>query len=398
MTSLLTRSCPTYVFTNRVYPPVPGATGELLKELAEGLAAGGARVVVITSRGPQDLSLPNRETVNGVELIRVGSAPFTRASHARRAMSYAGLYPQFAWQVARLGEVDAVVTMTDPPLQVVAGSLGARKARKKIHWAQDIYPELAEELRVLKPGSMAAQALRKVSTDALRRQDEVVVVGRCMRQRLINRGVEARSIEVIPNWSPVREASPESVAAMRRRLGWGGDFIALYSGNLGLAHDFDTLVEAASALQGSGVRMVFAGEGPRLDEVRRALEGFSHVSLIPSQPREDLAAFLGAADVHLVTVHPQLSGLVVPSKFYGIMTAGRPTVYIGPEESEVAIALRESAAGVALRNGDGAGVASVLRDLKADRARLAEMGDKARRVAQDYTFAKALERWQEILI
>lgn len=397
MTSLLTRSCPTYVFTNRVYPPVPGATGELLKELAEGLAASGVRVVVITSRGPQDLSLPNRETINGVELIRVGSAPFTRASHARRAMSYAGLYPQFAWQIARLGKVDAVVTMTDPPLQVVAGSLGACRARKKIHWAQDIYPELAEELGVLKPGSMATQALRKVSTAALRSQDEVVAVGRCMRQRLINRGVDARSIEVIPNWSPVQEASSESVAGMRRRLGWGSDFIALYSGNLGLAHDFDTLVEAAAQLTGSGIRMVFAGEGPQLEQVKQVMQRYPHVSFIPSQPREDLAAFLGAADVHLVTVHPQLSGLVVPSKFYGIMTAGRPSVYIGPKESEVAIVLRESGAGVALRNSDGVGVASVLRDLKADRARLAEMREKARRVAQDYTFAKALERWQEIL-
>ncbi len=397
MTSLLTRSCPTYVFTNRVYPPVPGATGELLKELAEGLAASGVRVVVITSRGPQDLSLPNRETINGVELIRVGSAPFTRASHARRAMSYAGLYPQFAWQIARLGKVDAVVTMTDPPLQVVAGSLGACRARKKIHWAQDIYPELAEELGVLKPGSMATQALRKVSTAALRSQDEVVAVGRCMRQRLINRGVDARSIEVIPNWSPVQEASSESVAGMRRRLGWGSDFIALYSGNLGLAHDFDTLVEAAAQLTGSGIRMVFAGEGPQLEQVKQVMQRYPHVSFIPSQPREDLAAFLGAADVHLVTVHPQLSGLVVPSKFYGIMTAGRPPVYIGPKESEVAIVLRESGAGVALRNSDGVGVASVLRDLKADRARLAEMREKARRVARDYTFARALERWREIL-
>ncbi len=390
-------SLPTYVFTNRVYPPVSGATGELLKELAEGLAAVGARVVVITSRGPQDLSLPNRETNNGVELIRVGSAPFTRASHVRRAVSYAGLYPQFAWQVARLGKVDAVVTMTDPPLQVVAGSLGACRARKKIHWAQDIYPELAEELGVLKHGSLPARALRKISTATLRGQDEVVVVGRCMRQRLIDRGVDARSIEVIPNWSPVKEASPQSVDDMRRRLGWDSDFIAMYSGNLGLAHDFDTLVEAAAQLTGAGVRIIFAGAGPRLEQVKQVMQPFPHVSFIPSQPREDLAAFLGAVDVHLVTVHPQLSGLVVPSKFYGIMMAGRAVVYIGPEDSEVSLSLRESGAGVALRNGDGVGVASVLRDLKADRARVAEMREKARRVAQDYTFAKALERWQEIL-
>ena len=355
------RSMKTYVFVNRVYPPVRGATGELLKELAEGLTDADTRVVVVTSRGSSELELPQKETVNGVEIVRVGAPPFTRASHWRRAFSYLGLYPQLMWQVWKLGRVDAVVSMTDPPLQVAAVTSASCRARKKIHWAQDVYPELAEELGVIVRGGLFAAMLRAISTWVLRRQDEIVVVGRCMQQRLVCRGIDAGKIEVIPNWSSVIPPATEQVQAMRERLGWNGKFIALYSGNIGLAHDFETLVGAAKLLEGGGVQMVFAGEGPRLEEVKRATAGLPHVSFLPPQPKEDLPAFLAAADVHLVTVRAGLEGLVVPSKAYGILATGGSILYVGAADSEVAGMVAESGRGAVIANGDAVGLAEAIK-------------------------------------
>ncbi len=426
---------PTYVFTNRVYPPVGGATGELLRELAEGLVAGGARVVVVTGRteeersgdrcqsaegeqrssgasGPQsfgkavadgeanrrektqeDLRLTDLKpkTPDGVEVIRVGTARFTRTSHGRRALSYLGLYPQLMWQVWKLGRVDAVVSMTDPPLQVAAVTLASCRAKKKIHWAQDVYPELAEELSVIGRGGLLARVLRAVSNWALRRQDEIVVVGRCMRERLIRRGIGAEKIEVIPNWSPVGSVSADAVLAVRQKLGWDGKFVALYSGNIGLAHDFETLVGAAKLLEGAGVTMVFAGEGPRLEEVKRTTVGMAHVSFLPPQPKEELGAFLAAADVHLVTVRAGLEGLVVPSKAYGILAAGRPMIYVGPRDSEVACLLDETQAGQVVANGDSTALASMLKQ-RAEAPRLPQTV-----IAEEFALPKALGRWKEIL-
>jgi colanic acid biosynthesis glycosyl transferase WcaI len=451
----------TYVFTNRVYPPVGGATGELLKELAEGLAGDGARVVVVTSKemgagsgergagdrsqgagdgeeinsrekaqeedreqgtgdggqtggpveyagpvklssdsatsraehstGQEDLRLTNLKlkTPTGVEVIRVGTATFTRASHGRRAWSYLTLYPQLMWQVWKLGRVDAVVSMTDPPLQVAAVTLASCRAGKKIHWAQDVYPELAEELGVIPRGGLLARVLRAVSNWALRRQDEVVVVGRCMRERLVRRGVDAGKIEVIPNWSPVAAVPAEDVAAMRQKLGWDGKFVALYSGNLGLAHDFETLVGAAKLLEGAGVTMVFAGEGPRLEEVKRTTAGCKHVAFLPSQPKEHLSAFLAAADVHLVTVRAGLEGLVVPSKAYGILAAGRPIFFVGGADSEVAGVIAESGCGVVIPNGDAAGLAEAIK-LAARRGEQPTSSPAA-------GFDRALTQWRAIL-
>jgi glycosyltransferase involved in cell wall biosynthesis len=378
----------TYVFTNRVYPPVGGATGELLKELAEGLATGGDRILVVTSRG-QGQETPKRETINGVEVIRVGTAPFTRASHWRRALSYVGLYPQFAWQVWKLGAVDAVVSMTDPPLQVAAVTLAACRAKKKIHWAQDVYPELAEELGVLRKGSAFAGILRAVSTLALRRQDEIVAVGRCMRDRLLQRGIDAGKIEVIPNWSSVTPVSDKQVKSLRDRLGWSGKFIVLYSGNIGLAHDFETLVGAAKLLEGGGVWMVFAGEGPRLDELKMATQGVAHVAFLPPQAKKDLSAFIAAADVHLVSVRAGLEGLVVPSKAYGILAAGRPILYVGGADSEIAEVIAETGCGAVIPNGDAAGLAAAM-------AKAASKGMQFQST-QTAVFAEALTSWRKLL-
>lgn len=379
----------TFVFVNRVYPPVSGATGDLLKELAEGLVAAGDHAFVVTSRGPADLRLSAREMINGVEVIRVGTAPFTRASHWRRALSYLGLYPQLMWQVCKLGRVDAVVSMTDPPLQVAAVTLASCRAGKKIHWAQDVYPELAEELGVIPQGGVLARILRSISTWALRRQDEVVAVGGCMRELLIRRGVDAGKIEVIPNWSSVAPVTAEKVQAMRERLGWEGKFIVLYSGNIGLAHDFETLTGAAKLLEGGGVQMVFAGEGPRLEQVRRDTVGLEHVSFLPSQPKEDLSAFLAAADAHLVSVRAGLEGLVVPSKAYGIFAAGRPIFYVGGADAEVAKVIAESGCGAVIPNGDASALAEAIKQAVLPRGQS--------RVAPAGGFTEALANWHEVL-
>lgn len=386
---------PRYVFTNRVYPPVPGATGEFLRELCEGLASQGADVTVVTSRGAASLGLAPEETVRGVRLIRVGSAPFTRSSHARRALSYLGLYPQFAARVSALARPDAVVSMTDPPLQVAAVARGRVPGRRRIHWAQDLYPELAEQLGVLRRGGVAAALLRRVSTSALRRQDTVVAVGRCMRERLVRRGIDPARIRVIPNWSSVSAPSGEAVVAARQRLGWGDDFVVLYSGNIGLAHDFDTVKAAIGQLRGKRMRFVFAGEGPRGEQLRRALSGETAVQFIGSQPREALPGFLGAADVHLVTVREDLGGLVVPSKYYGILGAGRPVLYVGPAGSEIALSLAETGAGVAIQNRDAVGLGEILRALAADPARVEAMAACAR--ARDCSFGASLAAWNDVL-
>ena len=341
--------------------------------------------------------LPDRETANGVEIIRYGTLRFSRDSYLARFLGYTALYPQFFWQVLRLGAVDAVVSMTDPPLQVAVVTPAAFRARKKIHWAQDVYPELAEELGVIPREGVVALLLRAVSSWALRKQDEIVAVGRCMRKRLVARGLNAGKIEVIPNWSRTGAARGEDIAAKRKELGWDGQFVALYSGNLGLAHDFITLAGAARELEGIGVRMVFAGEGPRLDEVKRALAGLSHVSFLPPQAKDTLGAFLGAADAHLVSVRAGLEGLVVPSKAYAAFSVRRPLVYVGGNNAEIPAAVRESGCGAVVANGDSEELAALLRQMAEGASAREKPNERMTAAEEEFAFAKAADHWKEIL-
>lgn len=385
---------PVYLFTNRVYPPAWGATGELLCQLAEGLAEVGARVIVVT--GAHE-GAPRREVVRGVEIIRVWSPPLRRSSHWKRAMDYAVLYPQFAWHIVRCGEIEVLVSMTDPPMQMLLAPWAGWRAWRRVHWAQDVYPEVAEELRVIPPGGWLARGLRMAANWALRRHDDVVVPGRCVREALIRAGVSARRIEVIPNWSPVQMPGSRETGAMRTMLGWDGKFVVLYSGNLGLAHDFETVVAAVRGLKRDGLIFAFAGEGPRLASLRADLGADDRVCFLPAQPPEDLSAFLAAADLHLVTVRAGLGGLVVPSKTYGILACGRPVVYVGGTNDEVARVLAETGAGVVVKNGEGATLAGVIDELAGDAGKVRKMGASAAAAAENFTRAKALDKWRGLM-
>jgi glycosyltransferase involved in cell wall biosynthesis len=169
-------------------------------------------------------------------------------------------------------------------------------------------------------------------------------------------------IREIPNWSPPVVPVESEQNRFRASLGVGEDFVVAYSGNMGLAHEFDTILEAAATLQDQRVVFLMVGGGPRRaeveDEARR--RGLGNMRFLSPQPREALAESLSAAEAHLVTMRSNLCGLVVPSKFYGVLAAGRPCLFVGPEESEVARVIRESRAGWVVAPGDGKELAAAI--------------------------------------
>lgn len=391
----------TCLFINRVYPPTAGATGEMLRELAEGLVAKGWRVVVVTGAIS---GRSRRERLQGVEVVRAWGGSWQRGTYVQRAWRYAVLYPQLAWLTARIGKVDTVVTMTDPPMQMVLQSWFGSRRTRKIHWAQDVYPDVAEKLGVITAGGWFARRLGTLANSTLRHQDHIVALGRCMRDVFVKRGVAPEKIEIISNWSSIRQAPPQEIEEMRMRLGWNDDFIVLYSGNFGLAHDFNTVAKAirddmfGAAREGRKVRFVFAGEGPRLEALHNMISHVEFVNFLPRQDRKNLGSFLGAADAHLVTVREELSGLVVPSKAYGALAVGRPILYVGEEGGEVARLLKESGAGVVIPNGDSEGLAHQVMRLARDREAMELIESNVQKLSKKISFEAALEKWEEFLL
>ena len=176
----------------------------------------------------------------------------------------------------------------------------------------------------------------------------------------------------------------------------------LYSGNLGLGHELETVVKAVATVNGRlNLRVLFVGNG----KGRAAIEtltaelGLDCVEFRPPVPLEELPQVLADGDIHLVSQKPGTQGLIVPSKLYGVLAAGRPTLFIGPEDCEPAMILRESRAGVTVEPGDVAAVADALKTLAGSPELRARMGRRARqyydaRFGRDRSvsaIAKALE-------
>jgi len=354
------------LFINRVYPPDPGATGQLLAELAPALVRSGWEVTVLT--GSTTRGCVPGEVAQGVRVEREAAFPFKGASHWRRGLSYLALYPALLLRALLLPRADVIIVMTDPPLLVVLGALLAWLTRARlVHWSQDLYPEVAEELGVLKKRGLVAGTLRRLSTAALRRCHTVVAIGHCMRARLEERGLDPARLCVIPNWSAhgLEQGGPERAEDFLREQGLRGRFVVMYSGNFGLAHSFEAVLDAAERLQSAQPSIVFVliGHGPRRAWVEQQARDrrLNNLHFLPHQAQRRLREVLAAADVHLASMRPELCGLVVPSKVYGILAAGRPCVFLGPRQCEVARLIEDYGCGVVLAADDGAGLADRLR-------------------------------------
>jgi glycosyltransferase involved in cell wall biosynthesis len=298
---------------------------------------------------------------------------------------YLTFYASAAWRAARLPRFDAVVTLTTPPLIGLVGTLLRRlRGSRHVYWSMDLHPDASLALGRMKRSNPVVSCLSWLSDAAYRRADRVVVLGQYMADRIAAKRVRPGRIELIPVWSRADEIYPlpREGHPQRARLGLADRFVAMYSGNLGLAHSFDEFLEAARRLQHRPEMVfLFVGDGPRLAEVRRAKdeEGLKNFVLLDYFPREALHESLSTADVHLISMRHEMTGIVVPGKLYGAMASGRPTIFVGPEHCESADTIRAAGCGLTIRLGDSAGLVAALERLAGDPALRTKLGERGRR-------------------
>jgi len=207
-------------------------------------------------------------------------------------------------------------------------------------------------------------------------------------------------IAICHNWAEAAlHPVPRDANALRRSWKLGDAFVVGYSGNLGRAHELRTVVEAMRALAGDGrVRFVLIGGGAQLDRVQRETVGLPNVQFQPYQPRETLSESLSVADVHLVSLQPSLDGLIVPSKFYGVLAVGRPVIYIGSREGDLARLTLDHDLGIVVAPGDSEGLVRAISGLADDPARVAAMGARGRALyEQRFAAPLAFAEWERLL-
>lgn len=395
----------TIFFVNRFFHPDISATSQLLTDLAGHLAKS-SEVHVITSRLLYDTPgepLPAEASVAGVRVHRVWTSRFGRTTLVGRAMDYATFYVAATLAIIRLvNRGDVVVAMTDPPLISVAAYAAAwLRGAALVNWLHDLFPEVAGALGVAWCRGRSGRVLGWLRDCSLRAAVGNVVLGDRMARVVAARGIPGDRIQLIHNWSPDERITPLEPEFNSLRQTWKleGKFVVGYSGNIGRAHDFGVLLEAATRLSGrDDIAFLFIGGGNQ----RVALEaevrsrGLGNVCFRPYQPPNLLAQSLTAPDCHVVSLKPELEGLIVPSKLYGCLAAGRPVVFIGAHDGEIAALMRSSFApfGVCVSPDDVSELTREIERLVDDPAYGRLLGANGRRLFDErFNRALALDAW-----
>jgi glycosyltransferase involved in cell wall biosynthesis len=243
----------------------------------------------------------------------------------------------------------------------------------------DVYPDIASDIGYFKKGGIAEWLTGAVLDWSRRRADVIIALGDDMKARLVARGIPENKIHVAENWANGVEIMPQQFP--------DGPLTVHYSGNFGLAHEAATITGVIDRLANHpNFRFIFAGGGPR----RPQLEAYCHERLIqnvafrPYCASTKLSESLAEGHLGLVTQVSETLGSIVPSKIYGIMAAGRPLLYIGPDESTPARHIRSFDCGWRIQPGDVDGVIRLLHRLDGNRQLVVEAGARGRAALEQY--------------
>ncbi|HYL62143.1 MAG TPA: glycosyltransferase, partial [Candidatus Methylomirabilis sp.] len=249
---------------------------------------------------------------------------------------------------------------------------------------------------IVRPRSWVS-AWERLHRNALRRAARVIVLGDDMRERILSKGVTSDRVVVIRDGTllPAPSAPADHPAILEIR--GSAKFVVLHAGNLGFYGAWTTLIDAAKSFHDDAGQLVFIGDGANRARLEEMSRGFSSIRFLPFRPGNEIPCVMAAGDVHVVTIRRGLSGVVVPSKLYSTLAAGRPILAVAPEQSDVARIVRENECGLVADPDDPAAVAAAIRALRSDPVRLQLMGERAREAAKKYVRVAELEKFVGVI-
>ncbi len=386
---------------NEYFPPDTSATAKCAAQVADALAEK-HRVTVLAGRPSYDPAethpyyLLRREVRGNLAVERVGSTAYPRFQMRRRVsnyLSYLGLAVPRALTIPS----DVILAMTDPPIEGIVGAIVAKlSGRPFVYNIRDLYPDMAVGGSIVRPGSFTAR-WEAMHRWALRRAARVIVLGEDMRDRIIAKGIDPGRIVVSRDGIQIPETLPSPDNEVAQEIRGGARFVLVHAGNLGFYGAWETVISAVRMLESEGVALVFIGEGAMKPQVEAMARGSAAIRFLPFRPASEIPLVLSSGDMHLVTVKRGLEGVVVPSKLYPTLAAGRPVLGVAPEECDVVRVIRRTGCGVAANPDDPESVVQVIRGILQNREQLKNMGRAAREISFSYDRVKQLELFVETI-
>ena len=391
----------------RFLSPFRTALATFYDDLVPFLASSGCEVQIVISKAEYRAARDLEEAVghpDRAKILRTISLGLQPNNSISKALVLAAYLVHTAVYTLFGPRVDLNVFSTGLPFLPLWGYFLSKVRRQPYYClVMDIHPHSMIEYGMMRREAPLTKLLVWLAELGLRKAEGVIVLGRCMADRIEAMGVPSEHIHVIPNWMDERLVYPidHDENQFRKSQGLVDKFVVLYSGNMGFSHYFDDILAVAEQMKDrEKVTFVFIGDGSRHNEVKARVENrqLTNVVLLPFQDMNVLAQSLSAGDLHLVTLREACTGLSVPSKSYGILAAGRPILYQGSPRGEIAQMILGEDVGTVVSCGDVEGLEqSILKYL--NQPDLCQVqGRKARALVDGaYSRARALERYAEAL-
>ena len=399
------------VILNQYYIPDVASTGHLLAELATESARLGRRVSVISSfpcYGPPDTWLPcaAREVADGVSVRRMRTTRFRKDSILGRASNSITFLVPLAFRMLTASARRRVFMYTSNPpfLGIIGGIVSVIRPHPYVVLLHDSYPHLAVWVGKIRTGSVAERAWHLINRLLYRRARQTIVLCERAKELVVREyGLDPARVQVVHNWADPKALFPmaKSDSGFARAHGYDRSFTVLYSGNLGLYYEFDTILEAARRMQDDpGFRLVFVGTGGKrqyiADRIREL--GLRNVDMHPYQPFETLNDSLNACDASLVTIARGIEGISFPSKLYSSLAVGKPVLALSEPGGELEGMVRDAGAGLWSAIGDVDALVANIRALRSDPESCARMGARARTLMEErYTIEAAAREYLQVI-
>lgn len=256
------------------------------------------------------------------------------------------------------GSAGLNVFFTQPPLFVIwAAWLSRLKGTPYLIHVQDLYPDYIAKLNILNEDRWLYKWLDSKSINALRHAEEVIVIGACMKQKILKKKIDPNKIVDLKNITSTQKV--KSISNQLENLKINGKFTILYAGNMGLSHEFETLLTVASYFseRQSDIHFLFIASGRRRYMVEDYIKtGKTNVSLISSIPQKMFDSLLQETDLHYISLKMAFNGVMVPSKFYSSLAMGKPIIFEGSQECELALEIDKHNLGIAVKDKDEIGL------------------------------------------
>lgn len=370
------------------YYPIVTSTGYYMTEIAEFLASKGIDVNVISTSSKyneiENYKFLPFETHSNVKIKRILSREIDKNNFLKRIWRLLKLSILISFKIlSNIKKDEDVLLVTNPAFLILfMPFLSKIKRFKYTLLVHDIFPENLVAIGKISKDSFINKILTRLYNWAYSKSESCIAIGRDM-SRVIESKTGMHSIELIPNWADVNDVYPipkdQTDFYINNDL---SGFVFMFAGNLGQAQGLDNLLEAVNRIEISDIKFLFVGGGAKADDIKK--QSLLHTNIIYKgfQDRSKQNDFLNACDIGIVTLSDGMYGLGVPSKSYNIMAAGKPILYVGEEDSEIALCIRENKIGWVVEPNNPQALCDMIISIYEQRDELEQMGRNARLVAE----------------